>query len=98
MAGPKIVWSNRAKIKRYAILDFYIKRNKSNTYSRKLNSRFNAELKLLLQYPDLGIKTEMENVRGLIVDHFILFYEVDRNTIIVHYIWDSRQDPEKLTF
>ena len=96
MAERKIIWSHRAKIKRYEILDYYIDRTKSNTYSQKLNQRLNKELRLLLKYPDLGIKTDIEGVRGLIIENFILFYELDKNVIIVHYIWDSRQDPEKL--
>ena len=96
MAKRKIIWSNRAKIKRYEILKFYIDRNKSHTYSIKLNRRINKELRLLIKYPDLGIKTDIEGVRGLIIENFILFYELDKNVIIVHYIWDSRQDPENL--
>ena len=96
MAKRKIIWSNRAKIKRYEILKYYIDRNKSYTFSRKLNSRINKELKLLLTYPNLGIKTNIEGVRGLIIENFILFYELDKKVIIVHYIWDSRQNPETL--
>ncbi len=96
MAKRKIIWSHRAKINRYEILKFYIERNKSNTYSRKLNKRINKELRLLLKFPDLGIKTNVEGVRGLIIDNFIIFYETNKDFIIVHYIWDSRQDPENL--
>ena len=94
MAERKIVWSARARNQRYKILEFL--RNKSKTYSVKLNKRINEELDLLCNYPRLGIKTDIPNVRGLIIDHFILFYEVDRKTIVVHHIWDSRQDPEQL--
>ena len=96
MAKRKIVWSHRAKISRFEILKFYIDRNMSNSFSRKLNKRINKELKLLLRFPHLGIKTDIENVRGLMIDNFILFYEIDKNLIIVHYLWDSRQNPEKL--
>jgi plasmid stabilization system protein ParE len=96
MAKRKIIWSNRAKIKRYEILWYYIERNKSNTYSKKLNIRFNKELRLLIKYPDLGINTDIKRVRGLIIEHFILFYEFNQNIIIVHYLWDSRQNPEEL--
>jgi len=96
MAKRKIIWSHRAKIKRYEILKFYLERNKSNTFSRKLNNRINKELKLLHKFPDLGIKTNIEGVRGLIIDNYILFYEISDKLIIVHYIWDSRQDPEHL--
>ena len=96
MASRKIIWSHRAKIKRYEILEFYIDRNKSKTYSVKLNKQFNRGLRLLSKYPNMGLKTDLERIRGLIIDNFILFYEVDKNGIIVHYIWDSRQDPSGL--
>jgi plasmid stabilization system protein ParE len=96
MASRKIIWSHRAKIKRFEILDFYIKRNKSKAYSIKLNNQFNRGLRLVSKYPHMGIKTDLEGVRGLIIDHFILFYEVEKSRIIVHYLWDSRQDPSEL--
>ncbi len=96
MAKRKIIWSNRAKSRRYEILKFYIYRNKSNTYSKKLNLRLNKELRLLQKYPDLGIQTDIMGVRGLIIENFILFYELEKNVIIVHYIWDSRQNPDEL--
>ena len=96
MASRKIIWSHRAKIKRYEILEFYIERNKSKTYSVKLNNQFNRGLRLLSKYPNMGIKTDIEGVRGLIIDNFILFYEVEKSTIIVHYLWDSRQYPTEL--
>ena len=96
MASRKIIWSHRAKIKRYEILEFYIDRNKSKTYSVKLNKQFNRGLRLLSKYPNMGLKTDLDGIRGLIIDNFILFYEVDKNSIIVHYIWDSRQDPSEL--
>ncbi len=96
MASRKIIWSHRAKIKRYEILEFYIERNKSKAYSIKLNNQFNRGLRLLSKYPNMGLKTDLKGVRGLIIDHFILFYEVDKSTIVVHYLWDSRQNPEEL--
>ena len=96
MAQYKIIWSNRAKIKRYEILEFYIKRNKSKTYSIKLNRKFNKEIRLLIKQPNLGIKTVLKGVRGLIVDDFILFYEVIKDIIVIHSIWDCRQNPDDL--
>jgi plasmid stabilization system protein ParE len=96
MAKRKIVWSHRARIKLFMILEFYSERNKSKTYSKKLYTRFNKEVSLLLKQPDIGIKTELLNVRGLIVDEYILFYEVTSEMIIVHALWDSRQNPADL--
>jgi plasmid stabilization system protein ParE len=97
MAQCKIIWSHRARIKLYSILEFYANRNKTKTYSAKLYARFNKEIKLLAKHPNLGIKTEIQSVRGLIVGEFIIYYEQQDNTIIIHTIWDSRQNPDKLT-
>ena len=96
MAKPTVTWSERARRKRLQILEIYIQRNRSKTYSVKLNRRINDEICLLLKYPEIGIKTNIPNVRGLIIDHFILFYEIRAKSIFIHHIWDSRQDPEKL--
>ncbi len=96
MARRKIIWSNRAKIKRYEILQFYIERNKSKTFSGKLNKKINADLKLLINQPKLGIKTDIEGVRGLVIRDFIIFYEIFDDRILVHTIWDCRQNPDDL--
>jgi len=96
MAKRKIVWSHRARIKLYEILKYFADRNKSKTYSEKLYRKFNKELRLLHKQPDLGIKTEIDSVRGLIIGDYIIFYENTVYNIIVHSIWDSRQNPEDL--
>jgi len=47
MAKRKVVWSRKAKIKLFGILEYYNKRNKSTKYSAKLYKRFKKELSLL---------------------------------------------------
>jgi len=96
MAKSKIAWSHKANIKLFEILDFYNERNKSKEYSKKLYKKFTRELTLLIKYPDIGVKTEIESVRGLIVDGYILFYEVTSDKIIVHTLWACWQDPNDL--
>ena len=94
MAKRKIVWSNRAKIRLFAILDFYIVRNNSKTYSIKLQKLISKEVNLLLKQPDLGLKTSEDTTRGLIIENYIVYYEVTDDKIIIHTIWDSRQNPD----
>jgi plasmid stabilization system protein ParE len=94
MAKRKIVWSNRAKIRLYAILDFYIVRNNSKTYSTKLQKLISKEVNLLLKQPDLGLKTSEDTTRGLIIENYIVYYEITDDKIIIHTIWDSRQNPD----
>ena len=94
MAKRKIVWSDRAQKRLYGILEFYIQRNKSNTYSQKLHKLLIGEIKILLKHPDIGLKTTEETVRGLIIDNFIVYYQMTEDKIIIHTIWDCRQDPD----
>jgi plasmid stabilization system protein ParE len=96
MAKRKIVWSQKATIKLFIILDFYTERNRSSAYSKKLYKSFKKELSILTEQPLIGIKTDVESVRGLIVSDFILFYEVSPNSIIVHTVWDCSQNPKDL--
>jgi len=96
MVKRKLIWSNRAKISLYKILKFYADRNNSKTYSEKLFNIFNKEAQLLIKYPNLGVLTELKNVRGLITGNYIIYYEIDKKEIIIHTIWDSRQNPENL--
>jgi plasmid stabilization system protein ParE len=96
MAKRKIVWSHRAKIKLIEILTYFADRNKSKIYSEKLYRRINKELKLLLKESDLGIRTEIDSVRGLIIGDYILFYEVTADKIIIHTLWDCKQNPQDL--
>lgn len=77
-------------------MNFYAKRNKSKTYSIKLYKKINRELSILVTFPEIGIKTEIDSVRGLIIENYIIFYETTNENIVVHTLWDSRQNPEKL--
>ena len=96
MAKRVIVWSHKARIKLFGILTYFADRNKSKIYSEKLYRRINKELKLLVKQPDLGIKTEIDSVRGLIIGDYILFYEVTADKIIIHTLWDCKQNPHDL--
>jgi plasmid stabilization system protein ParE len=97
MAKGKIIWSKTAEIKLYKILEFYKERNKSKEYATKLYKKINREILLLQKQPDIGIKTEIESVRGLIIDYYIIFYSRNNDDVIIHTIWDSRQNPNNLS-
>jgi len=94
MVKRKIVWSHRAQIRLYAILDFYFVRNKSKVYSIKLQRLISKEVNLLLKQPDLGLKTSEDTTRGLIIENYIVYYEITDDKIIIHTIWDCRQNPD----
>lgn len=96
MGKRKIIWSHRANIKLFQILEFYAERNQSKAYSVKLNKEIKKQLSYIQKQPEIGIKSEIESVRGLVFENFIIFYETEPNQIVIHAIWDSRQNPEDL--
>lgn len=91
----KIVWTDFAKESRLAIFSYWNNRNKSTTYSRKLNVLFQESLKQVLQLPESSKKTNNQNIRMKIASHFEMIYHISEDTITVLDIWDTRQNPEK---
>jgi plasmid stabilization system protein ParE len=96
MAKRRIIWSLRANLDLYQILEFYYKRNGTKTYSGKLNTTIRNSIRLLEKHPEIGIHTDVKSIRNLIVMDFGIFYEIKSATIEIITIWDSRQNPEKL--
>ena len=96
MVKRKIIWSLRAKEDLFEILDFYYKRNGTKTFSIKLHSDFRKNIKILEKHPEIGIKTDIENVRNLIDGNFSVFYEILDISIDILSILDNRQDLENV--
>ncbi|MEC7754281.1 MULTISPECIES: type II toxin-antitoxin system RelE/ParE family toxin [Roseivirga] len=92
----RVIWSPRAQTERKEILDFWFKRNKSKTYSRKLNRLFKEAINLIIDYPEIGKRTDLENVRAKIIRDYIMFYEINDDELFILSIWDTRQNPENL--
>lgn len=96
MAKREIIWTEVSEIQLKEILDFFTKRNKSGQYSRKLYKKFKAELNTVAKNPEIGINTKLDAIRGLIIDDYILFYEILEDKILILKVWDCRQNPDKL--
>ncbi|MBD3583916.1 type II toxin-antitoxin system RelE/ParE family toxin [Flavobacterium selenitireducens] len=96
MAGLKLFWTETAIRQRNLIFEYWIERNQSFDYSRKLNSKIKERTDTLKQNPELGKKTEFKNTRVVSLGHYSIFYQFDSNTIIVTGFWDNRQEPGKL--
>jgi plasmid stabilization system protein ParE len=94
MAKYKIEWSTEARIDLLTILDFYIQRNKSATYSKKLNAEINKSIKLISRNPLIGTKTDYNTVRALITGDYQIIYEIFDQLLLIIMIWDCRQDAD----
>jgi plasmid stabilization system protein ParE len=93
--AKEIRWSVRADQERLEILEYWANRNKSTTYSVKLNKLFNEQVEQLTKLPDLGKPTKIPFVRIVIIRDYLLYYKTTLEFIEVLTIWDSRRNPRK---
>lgn len=92
--AKKIIWTKPAQQSRFRILNFWIENNKSNSYSIKLQKLFKEHLKLLLKYPEIGIVSDFENIRILLVRDYNIYYTIEDHDILILAIRDARQNPK----
>jgi len=91
-----IFWTQTAKQQRDHIFDYWNKRNKSTTYSRKLNLSIRERTELLKTHPEMGKRTDFKDTIVISMGHYSIFYKVDKPKIIITGFWDNRQDIKKL--
>ncbi len=93
MVKFKINWSLEARLDLFNILEYYLNRNKSATYSKKLNLKINQSVKLLSKNPFLGTRTAYDSVRAMVTGDYQIIYEIFDQMILIIMIWDCRRDP-----
>tara|TARA_B100000378_G_scaffold187229_1_gene151953 strand:- start:232 stop:531 length:300 start_codon:yes stop_codon:yes gene_type:complete len=98
MASKQIIWTDRAKAEFYHILEFYIDRNKSTTFSEKLLSEVEELTFLLKSNEFIGRLTSDNTVRVFPVRHFLLFYAIRKESIYIVSFWDNRQNDTKKSY
>jgi len=94
--AKQVIWSLRAQNDKKKILDYWRQRNKSNTYSKKLNELFKESIKIILDFPQIGKVTDDTRARIKIIRDYLIIYEETETQIFILTIWDSRQDPDNL--
>ena len=92
--AKRVIWTSQADRIFTKILEFYIERNGSKAFSRELNNQVNSLISILAKQPFLGTKTEIENVRVFIKGDYKIFYQIEVEKIVIHLVWDGRQNPE----
>lgn len=94
--AKQVIWSKRAKDDRRAILQYWLLRNKSNVYPKRLNAQIRNAVKFLSENRFGRRSTDYTDVFVKIVKDYKILFEEDEATIYILTVWDSRQDPEKL--
>lgn len=95
--AKKIVWSKNALIQRKEIFEYWDKRNYSKTYSKKLHSLIQEDLKLISKNPKIGIQSQHPDLRIKFVKTYLIIYQEFETLILVVSFWDGRQNPTKFS-
>ena len=96
MAKRIIIWTRTADIQFVGILEYWVRRNKSNTYSKKLLKMVSERTKQIAEKPLIFKATDFKDVRVASLGNFSIFYKVSDEMVIITAFWDNRQDPNKL--
>ena len=96
MAKRAIVWTRTADIQFVGILQFWVEKNKSNSYSKRLMGLVSDRMEQIAKNQFLYKSTDFKDTRVATLGHFSIYYKVFDNRIIVKAFWDNRQDPREL--
>ncbi len=96
MAKRNVIWTKTADIQFAGILEYWVERNKSNLYSKKLVKLVAAYTNQIAKNPKLYKSADFENTRVATLGNFSLYYKIAEKELVVTAFWDNRQNPEKL--
>ena len=94
--AKKIVWSKKALNDRQQILSYWRNRNHSDRYSIKLDQLFKEAIRIISEFPRIGKRTDVKDVRIKIVRDYFIIYEEAESEIRILTIWSSHQNPDYL--
>ncbi len=96
MAKRTVVWTETAAEQRREILKYWLIRNKSTTYPKKLIKLIADRVKVIQSNPESFKLTNFPETRVFAMEHFSILYKFTEAQLIITAFWDNRQDPEKL--
>lgn len=96
MEKQKVIWTRKAEIQLFSIMDYYAERNKSDVYSLKLENEINKKLSNINFTVSLPKKSSDENIYYVVYNHICAFFGIENASIIVYLVWDDRRNPKDL--
>ena len=96
MAEKKVIWSIRAQNDRRRLLEYWINRNKSTSYSIKLNKSFIEAERLIAVHPEIGKPTDIRNIRIKLIRDYLMIYKITDDFIQILTLKDARQHPSEV--
>lgn len=93
-----IIWTEGAQKERLEILQYWMDRNQSNSFSKYLNQLFVDTVEIFAMFPQAGRSTDKEHVKVATLKDYSLFYSFDDKSIVILAVWDNRQNPADRPF
>ncbi len=94
MAPKEVVWADSTKLQLSTVLEFYFFRNGNADYSLKLVDEVDDLLKTLSKSEFIGRLTSNKFTRVIVMDVFLIYYEISGEKIEIVSFRDNRQDPK----
>ena len=76
MAKRNVIWTKTADLQFVGILEYWVKRNKSNIYSKKLVKLVLERTKQIAENPLIYKATDFKDVRVASLGYFSIYYKV----------------------
>jgi hypothetical protein len=96
MGKKKVIWTKRAEIQMFAILDYYAERNKSDYYSLKLKKAIDIKLSKTDFTVSLPQKSSIKNLFYFVHNHISVFFTPESDNLYIVMVWDERRNPNSL--
>lgn len=91
-----ITWTLLAKSQLQYIIEFWVKRNGTTTYSERLLDKVAMKTKQLSKFPTSTPTTTIPEIRKASLGNYSIYYKVVQGSIIIVAFWDNRQKPSTL--
>lgn len=96
MAKRNIRWTRTADIQYVGILEYWVKRNKSTMYSKKLIKIVAQRTKQIAETPLIFKKADFKDTHVASLGNYSIFYKISEQEIVITAFWDNRQNTKKL--
>ena len=92
----RVVWTVRARFEFIDILEYWVFRNKSNTFSIKLNQLVRQQMKLVSEFPDIGRPTDISGLFIKVIQNYLIYYQFDDDAVYILTIRHTSRNPKTL--
>ena len=96
MVEREIIWTETAGKQLQQILDYWLDKNASPEYPKKILQLVEEYIGYILQRPDSFRLTEHGTNRVCVIGVFSIFFKRKYSKIYITCFWDNRQDPNRL--